>query len=85
MSKYTFSKIANVKFNRSKFDLSQDHKTTLNVGDLCPVYVQEVYPGDSFKINTGFIARASVPFLKVPMQQLFLDMYYFFVPNHLIT
>ena len=84
MSKYSFSKIANVKFNRSKFDLSQQHKTTINVGDLCPVYLQEVYPGDSFKIKTAFVARASVPYLKVPMDNLFMDMYYFFVPNRLV-
>lgn len=84
MSRYSFSKIANVKFNRSKFDLSQQHKTTINVGDLCPVYLQEVYPGDSFKIKTAFVARASVPYLKVPMDNLFMDMYYFFVPNRLV-
>lgn len=84
MSKYSFSKIANVKFSRSKFDLSQQHKTTMNVGDLCPVYVQEVYPGDSFKVKTAFVARASVPYLKVPMDNLFMDMYYFFVPNRLV-
>ena len=69
---------------RSKFDLSHSIKTTMNVGDLVPFYVQEVYPGDTFKVDSTFVARATTPFIKPAMDNLFMDKYYFFVPARLV-
>lgn len=69
---------------RSKFDLSHSIKTTMNVGDLVPFYVQEVYPGDTFKVDSTFVARATTPFLKPVIDNLFMDKYYFFVPARLV-
>lgn len=69
---------------RSKFDLSHSIKTTMNVGDLVPFYVQEVYPGDTFKVDSTFVARSTTPFLKPVMDNLFMDKYYFFVPARLV-
>lgn len=69
---------------RSKFDLSHSIKTTMNVGDLVPFYVQEVYPGDTFKVDSTFVARATTPFIKPVMDNLFMDKYYFFVPARLV-
>lgn len=84
MSKFVFGEKAAITYSRSKFDLSYSYKTTLNVGDLVPCYLQEVYPGDTFKITTANVCRALTPYIKVPMDNLFLDMYYFFVPNRLV-
>lgn len=70
--------------SRSKFDLSHQVKTMFNQGDLVPFLVQEVYPGDSFKIESTNICRTSSPFIRPIMDNLFLDMYYFFVPNRLV-
>lgn len=68
---------------RSRFNRDFNHKTTFNVGELVPFYVDEVLPGDTFDIKTAFVARLST--LKVPvMDNLFIDFAYFFVPNRIV-
>lgn len=68
---------------RSRFNRDFNHKTTFNVGELVPFFVDEVLPGDTFDIKTSFVARLST--LKVPvMDNLFIDFAYFFVPNRII-
>lgn len=73
-----------LKMGRSKFDLSYKYMTSIDVGDLCPVYIQEVYPGDTFKCKTTFVARTLSPYIRPVMDNLYLDIYYFFVPNRLV-
>ena len=70
--------------SRSKFDLSHKHITSINVGKLVPLYVQEVLPGDTFKVQSHSVFRSTTPFIKPVMDNLFFDMYYFFVPTRLI-
>lgn len=85
MSKnFVFGVKPNISIPRNKFDLSHTHKTTMNVGDLVPVLLQEVYPGDSFKDKTAFVARSTTPFIRPVIDNLFLEMHYFFVPNRLV-
>ena len=68
---------------RSRFNRDFDHKTTFDVGELVPFYVDEVLPGDTFDVKTSFVARLST--LKVPvMDNLFIDFAYFFVPNRIV-
>lgn len=74
-----------IKYDRTRVPLNHRHMTTMNVGDLCPVYVQEVLPGDTFNAYSNkFLARLTSSFLKVPMGDLFMDLNFFFVPNRLI-
>ena len=73
-----------LKMGRSKFDLSYDHKTSVDVGDIVPVYFQEIYPGDTFKVKTTFVCRTLSPYIRPVMDNLFMDIYYFFVPNRLV-
>lgn len=68
---------------RSTFDLSHSHKTTFNVGLLVPIDVQEIYPGDTFKVSTSFVARTSTMLFPV-MDTVYLDYSYFFVPARLL-
>lgn len=82
-SNFTWSQKPMLYHARSKFDLSHHHKTMFNEGLLVPFYVQEVYPGDTFKCKTTNVIRTTVPFLRPVMDNLFLDMFYFFVPNRL--
>lgn len=82
--KKNFSLTPSIHRPRSKFDLSQSIKTTVNVGDLIPFYIQEVYPGDTHKVDATFVARANTPFIKPVMDNLFFDQYYFFVPSRLV-
>lgn len=78
-----FATVPSIKINRSTFDRSSNVKTSFNVGDLVPFYVDEVLPGDSFRIKTSKVLR--MPALLTPiMDNISLDTYYFFVPNRLV-
>lgn len=68
---------------RSTFDRSSQHKTTFNAGKLIPIFVDEVLPGDTFKMETACVVRMSTPVHPV-MDNCYLDLYYFFIPNRLI-
>nr|DAV46642.1 MAG TPA: Major capsid protein [Microviridae sp.] len=81
---YVFNTVPTIKHSRSRFDLSHSHKTAINAGDLVPFLVQEIYPGDSFDIDSKAVVRATSAFLKPVMDDCFLDMFYFFVPNRLV-
>ena len=81
---YVFNTVPTIKHSRSRFDLSHSHKTAINAGELVPFLVQEIYPGDSFDIDSKAVVRATSAFLKPVMDDCFLDMFYFFVPNRLI-
>lgn len=78
-----FSLLPSANIQRSKFHRTQSVKFTFDVGEVIPFYVDEVLPGDTFQIKTSKMVRLQTP--AVPfMDDLFLDTYYFFVPNRLI-
>lgn len=68
--------------SRSRFDRSSSYKTTFNTGDLIPFYVDEVLPGDTFTIDTSKVVRMQTLLTPV-MDNIYLDTYFFFVPNRL--
>lgn len=68
---------------RSKFDMSHTIKTTLNSGDLIPFDVMEVLPGDTFNVETNTLTRLQTLITPL-MDDMYLDTYYFFVPNRLV-
>lgn len=72
-----------VSIERSKFNRDSSVKTSFNVGDLIPFYLDEVLPGDTFQVRTSLVARLQ-PLVTAPMDNLYLDTYYFFVPNRLV-
>lgn len=84
MRSYVYNSIPVVKHKRSKFDISHRVGTTINVGDLVPIDWQEVYPGDTFKCSMNAVAQITSTFLKVPLDNLTLDVYHFFVPFRII-
>lgn len=69
--------------SRSRFDRTSTVKTSFNVGDLVPFYIDEVLPGDTFDVSTAKVVRMQ-PMVAPPMDDLFLDTYFFFVPNRLV-
>lgn len=77
-----FSQLPQVGVSRSTFDRSHSIKTSFNVGDLIPFMVEEVLPGDTFKIKTNKVVRLQTLLTPV-MDNIYLDTYYFFVPNRL--
>ncbi len=72
----------NIDMQRSMFDRSTGLKTTFNTGKLIPILVDEILPGDTFKVDTGLVVRMATPIHPV-MDMAYLDLYYFFVPNRL--
>lgn len=70
--------------SRSRFNRPFTHKTTINAGDLVPIYWDEVLPGDTFDLNVSFVARMLTPVVPV-MDNCFIDLYHFFVPNRLLS
>lgn len=83
-SNFVFGSVPMIRASRSRFDLSQSIKTSGNVGKLYPFFCQEVYPGDTFKINSTVLARLNSSYLRPVMDNLFLDQYFFFVPSRLV-
>lgn len=78
-----FATLPRVDISRSTFDRSCSVKTSFNVGQIVPFYIDEVLPGDTFNIRTSKVVR--MPSLITPiMDNLYLDTYYFFVPNRLV-
>ena len=55
---------------RSRFDRSSSIKTSFNVGDLVPFYLDEVLPGDTFDVETSFVTRLQT-LITPPMDDLF--------------
>lgn len=78
-----FSQLPSVDIGRSRFDRSSSVKTSFNVGSLIPFYVDEVLPGDTFKVKTSKVVRMQ-PLVAPIMDNVYLDTYYFFVPNRLV-
>lgn len=72
----------NLGIGRSRFNRSHSLKTSFNVGSLIPIYVEEVLPGDTFDVKTSKVVRMQ-PLVAPIMDNLYLDTYFFFVPNRL--
>lgn len=77
-----FSLAPHVDISRSKFDRSSGVKTSFNVGQLIPFYVDEVLPGDTYQIDTNKVVRMQTLLTPI-MDNVYLDTYYFYVPNRL--
>jgi len=81
--KHDFARVPAPKIQRSLMDRSHGLKTTFNSAYLVPIYLDEVLPGDTFKLKATLFARLST-FLYPIMDNVFLDTFFFFVPNRLI-
>lgn len=81
--KHLFSQIPRAQISRSVFDRSHGWKSSFDSGYLVPFLVDEVLPGDSYKVKFNFLARLSTPIVPT-MDNLFLDTFYFFVPYRLL-
>ena len=68
---------------RSKFDRSNQLLTTINEGDLVPIYLDEVLPGDTAKVHLNGLIRMSTPIYPI-MDNCYMDTYFFFVPCRLL-
>lgn len=80
---HNFSQVPRADIPRSTFNRSHGHKTTFNAGDLIPVFVDEVLPGDTFNLKMSCFARLATPIVPI-MDNIYLDVFFFAVPNRLL-
>ncbi|WNK14346.1 MAG: major capsid protein [Microvirus sp.] len=80
---HDFAMIPKASIPRSTFRMEKAFKTTFDAGYIIPFHLQEVLPGDSFKVNTACFARMATPLYPI-MDNLHLDTFWFFVPNRLV-
>lgn len=67
------------------FDLSHEVKLTCNMGELVPILLQEIVPGDKviFGANSEILTRF-MPMLAPVMHRIDIYTHYFYVPNRII-
>ncbi|AXL15579.1 major capsid protein [Microviridae sp.] len=80
---HTFSQIPSTSMPRSKFNRSHGWKGTFEAGKLIPIFVDEILPGDTFKLNTSAFGRLATPIFPI-MDNMYLDTHYFFVPSRIL-
>lgn len=68
---------------RSSFNIQKSHKTTFDAGYIVPIYVDEVLPGDTFRLSMTAFARLATPLFPI-MDNMYLESFFFFVPNRLV-
>lgn len=78
-----FGAVPYIEKPRSTFIRPQKHITTFNNGKLIPIYVDEVLPGDTMKIDVAGVVRMMTPLYPV-MDDLILDITAWYVPNRLV-
>ena len=83
MKNTIFSLVSPNRPRRSNFDLSHERKLSCNMGELVPILVMEVVPGDKFKIDTQSLIRFS-PLVSPVMHRINAYYHFFYVPNRII-
>lgn len=83
MNKNLFNVVKVPKVPRSVFDLSHDVKLSCNMGELIPVYVEDVVPGDKFHINQHALVRF-MPLVAPVMHRFDVTFHNWFVPKRLL-
>jgi len=80
---HQFSQVPSAKIPRSSFNRSHGYKTTFDSGYLVPIFLDEVLPGDTLNLRANLFGRLATP-LKPIMDNMFLETFFFFVPNRLV-
>lgn len=73
-----FNKVKTANVPKNAFDLSHERKFTCDMGELIPILVQEVVPGDEFYNNTEVLLRMA-PLMAPVMARVDVYTHFFFV------
>ena len=68
---------------RNKFSLSNYKLLTCNMGELVPIGLTEVLPGDTIQQTTSMLLRCS-PLVAPPMHPCHVKIHHWFVPHRLV-
>lgn len=80
---HNFQKVPQANIPRSVFNRSHGYKTTFDSGYLVPFLLDEILPGDTFRVNATLFVRMLTPIVPI-IDNLYLDTFFFFVPNRLV-
>lgn len=80
---HSFSEVPRADIPRSSFDRTHGVKTTFDAGNLVPILVDEVLPGDTVSLNMTGFARLATPINPI-MDNMFMDTQFFAVPMRLL-
>lgn len=80
---HNFAMVPQADIPRSAFETPYGYKTTFDAGYLVPFLLQEVYPGDTFAMDSTLFIRMTTPLYPI-MDNIFVDTHFFFVPNRLV-
>lgn len=83
MANKIFDRVGGRKPRMSAFDLSREQKLSCKMGELVPIYLEEIVPGDQFNVRSECMMRLA-PMLAPVMHRVNVYMHYFFVPNRII-
>ena len=78
-----FSRAPKANIQRSVFNRDHGLKTTIDAGNLYPIFYDEVLPGDSFQLSANGFGRLATPIHPL-MDNLYIQTFFFFVPFRLI-
>ncbi|UYD39198.1 MAG: major capsid protein [Wigfec virus K19_141] len=78
-----FATVPRADIPRAKFKRNTNLHTTLDAGNLVPIFLDEVLPADTFILREHVFGRLSTP-IKPVMDNMYLDTFYFFVPTRLL-
>jgi hypothetical protein len=82
-AQHSFASVPGTRVPRAEFNRSHGLKTTFDAGYLIPHFVDEVLPGDTFKLNPTVFGRLATPINPV-MDNMFLEQFFFFVPSRIL-
>ena len=84
MKGFDVLKVKSAVKTHSKFDLSRTHLTTMDFGEIVPLFVEETVPGDKFTVSADFFARLA-PLVKPTYGKFSFKTVSAFVPYHQIA
>lgn len=77
-----FSRVPQMKHQRSSFDRSHSLTTSFNAGEVIPIYCEDILPGDTVSMDLSHMTRLQT-MLTPAFANIYMDTYWFFIPNRL--
>ncbi|AXL15599.1 major capsid protein [Microviridae sp.] len=82
-NQHQFATLPSVSMQRSSFNRSREISTTMNEGDLVPIFVDEMLPGDTMELDCTAFARMATPVFPV-MSTMWIETFFFFCSNRIL-
>lgn len=84
MKGFDVLKVKSAVKTHNKFDLSKSHLTTMDFGEIVPLYVEETVPADKFNISADYFSRMS-PLVKPTYGRFDFRTVAAFVPYYMVA